>query len=249
MLEIVEALLEKWRPEEGFVLPNLDEVAREVSAMDAAKSARGDRITLVLGDDPGGDGDCVTALSELLTWYLFEKCSERNLASQDESELFEDEEVDPQALYLMNAFRLKDHSLRINLTSGLAKEGRNTSKEQKKMAEYVAFKNEWIARACHKALERDLYPFAARHNPLTPAGKRVAESLLELEPMSIMSAPGSFLGSSLTVRALERVGAIILRSAALCEAYNVPLYRDAHGRTRGGIDKIAQTQLVTQVCE
>ncbi len=92
-------------------------------------------------------------------------------------------------------------------------------------------------------LNRDLYPFLGRvFPPLTPAGKRVAESLLELEPMSIMSAPHKFVGSSSTMRSLERTESILLRCVAMCEAYNVSLYRDARGRTRRGVDKIAQMQ-------
>jgi hypothetical protein len=241
-LENCKACAKKWRPDKGTVLPNLNGGASPFSALNASESAREKKITLVFGNDSGADGDCVTALPEIFTWYLFEESHGRNLASRHESELFEDEDEDEHPAGLMNAFRLKDHTLRINLTVGLAKEARKTVKEQKKMADYVAFKNEWIAQACHKALERDLYPFGARHNPLTSAGKRVAESLLELEPTSIMSAPHTFVGSSSTVRVLERAGAIILRSAALCEAYNVPLYRDARGRTRRGMDKIAQMQ-------
>lgn len=90
---------------------------------------------------------------------------------------------------------------------------------------------------CRTAPFRDLYPAL---KCLSPAGKRVSDSLLQLD--AIMSAPSKFFGSSSTVRALERVESILLRSLPLCEAYNEALYRDARGRTRRAVDKLAQMQ-------
>ena len=218
---------------------DMDEAILDVSAMDAARSSRDRAITLIFGNDSGADGDVVTAVPEALTFYLFDICSGRNLASLEASLA---QGADPAAADLIRFFRLKEHTLRFDLTSGLAEEARNTAAEQRKMAEYVAEKNEEIVRNCRIALSRDLYPRIAREYPLSGAARRVVMSLLELEGTSIMSAPCTFLGSSSTLRSLERTESILLRSIVLCESYNVSLYRDARGRTRRAADKLAQMQ-------
>ncbi len=207
-----------------------------VSAMDAAKSAREETITVIFANDSGADGDFVTAVPEPLAFYLFDVCHGRNLASREESIA---NAADPAAAALFEFFRLNQHTLRFQLTSGLAKEARSTVNEQKKMADYVKSMNDRIAHVCRVALDRDLYPPLSR--TLTGAGRRVAESLLEME--SIMAAPHDFLGSSSTTRLLGRVESILLRAVPLCNAYNIPLYRDARGRTRRGVDKLAQMQV------
>ncbi len=136
-----------WEPTEDVELPSglsVDEVVG-VCAMDAAKSARESMIALIFANDSGGDGDFVTAIPEPLAFYLFEICSGRNLASQDQSV---SQEADPAAKEFFEFFRLNEHTLRFQLTSGLAKEARNTDKEQAKMADYVAEKNKEIVGAC-----------------------------------------------------------------------------------------------------
>ncbi len=135
--------------------------------------------------------------------------------------------------------------MRFELASGMAKEARNTGKEQVEMAKHVATEHARIVSLCRGALARDCYPHAERHSPLTDAGRRVAVSLLELESVPITSAPHNFLGSSSTRRSLRRIDSILLRSVALCEVYNDPLYRDARGRTRRAVDKLAQQQMQT----
>ena len=212
-----------------------------VSAMDAVKSTRGGAIKLIGSIDSGLGGDYATVSPEPSISYAFDTSHVRNLASWERSVA---NEADPAAAALFSDFRLNEHTLRFQLTSGLAKEARNTINEQTKMTDYVTLKNERIAGVCHSALSREFYPIVARNNPLTQAGRRVAESLLELANFqSIMSAPHDFLGSSSTMRSLQRVESILLRSVPLCNAYSVPLYRDARGQTRRAVDKLAQMQI------
>ncbi len=54
------------------------------------------------------------------------------------------------------------------------------------------------------------------------------------------NAPCKFVGSSSFVRSLQRIESILQNAQALCEVYNVPLYRDARGRTARAVDKLSQ---------
>lgn len=140
------------------------------------------------------DGDYVTAIPEPLTYYLFQKGASHNFASRDASTAH----ADPQVLSVLQEFHLKKHTLRFQLTSGLADEARLTKSQQKRCAEHVRMTNAQLKNICHAVPIDHLEP---TNDPIVVDGDDVPichwshhASLVSLD--NIMSAPCKLLQSS-----------------------------------------------------